>query len=236
MDEITLPQTTSTSSPHESTPCGQIDRMACTMQTSQDSKLMRFSKRTLGRSTSDRFLSLRWWSFLPKLSIEGGSQVRLVRKGRTVWTPTSWQQYIQEAKRQDSTCITFHIEFESWGGAATKQAQMTRVKNQVATLWLKEGQNLHWVSNTVNQLIRRYGVQKIDAVAGNLATQTQALVKLTKDANIEIPMVQRGAASTTAKKRQMPQREPIELYPANYEIQAGTPKRDLNCCHFGPAV
>ena len=153
----------------------------------------------------------------------GSRKIRIVTAGKTVWTPTTLQELSQA--RQVSTG-----SFQKWhtrggGGPPAKAVHQIHTKNQVATILLTEGNDVHWVTEAVTKLLTKYGIQKMTAaIAGTSDQAREAILKMCHEA--DMPMQESAAKVATyqeVKKRPLKrlQRAHIEINPAEYTICDG---------------
>ena len=156
--------------------------------------------------------------------IIGDAEMRLVYKGATMWEPTSLSAFCATRNIDEEQRMTIHLIPSMRGGVAAKQAQVTRVKNAVATTLMQTGYDLGFVTKVVDQLTQKYGIPKLDALMqSNVNQQGPMLQKIGQEIGIQFPVQVQEAIPTVFKKRQaVPGRAKANpLDPADYTLQPG---------------
>ena len=154
--------------------------------------------------------------------IIGDAEMRLVYKGATMWEPTSLSAFCATRNIDEEQRMTIHLIPSMRGGVAAKQAQVTRVKNAVATTLMQTGYDLGFVTKVVDQLTQKYGIPKLDALMqSNVNQQGPMLQKIGQEIGIQFPVQVQEAIPTVFKKRRLPQ-------PGQHPSDSGTSHQTPN--------
>ena len=115
-----------------------------------------------------------------------GKPVRLINKGRKL-PPDTQLKSISETKHRQA--ILLHAVPELTGGGPSKQQQRSIQQSAVASVLLDHGYELSWVSKTVEILVNKFGLPKIQSITSLPmgSAKLRALTALCEEASIVIP-------------------------------------------------
>lgn len=119
------------------------------------------------------------------LSLIGGSLgVRLVHAAKNQ-DPCTLLSDLKSSKGR----VTLHVVHELSGGGPTKQQTRTLLRNSLASIFLEQGHDIHWVSGAVDTLVNKMGIPKLQSIVNNtsMAMKISALNKCCSEIDLKIP-------------------------------------------------
>lgn len=93
--------------------------------------------------------------------IEGDSPIRLISLGKRMCDEWRLGDYPQNAKG----FIPIHLMFGLHGGGPSKNSQKIMRKNAIAGALIQHGYDMSWISTTVDSLINKFGIAKLQSVS-----------------------------------------------------------------------
>ena len=115
-----------------------------------------------------------------------GKPVRLINKGKKLLPDIQLKSISETQHRQ---AILLHAVPELTGGGPSKQQQRSIQQSAVASVLLDHGYELSWVSKTVEILVNKFGLPKIQSITSLPmgSAKLRALTALCEEASIVIP-------------------------------------------------
>ena len=132
------------------------------------------------------------WTLYP---VTHGTAARLVHRGK---------QLVMDAKLGEVPALRhdevnrLHVILAMRGGGAKQQNRIMQ-QSSLAAILLEHGYELNWISATVEQLLERYNLAKVQHVTSQPpgAARIQAVLKLCRDMSIDIPNITKPSSRKT---------------------------------------
>jgi len=150
---------------------------------------------------------------------------RMIRQGQQVPMEMNIASLPGDPKRKD--LLIHAVMAIRGGGQGTKMQQRAVQQNALASTLLDHGFNLAWTTKTVDTIMDKYGLGKLQTINAQPmgGAKIQAILQLCKDAGITIPDLGKsksgnelpGSASQKRKKRALD----FKLNPADYTLVDG---------------
>ena len=179
----------------------------------QHEPLVNLQVKWLGRPLTDDFCSdkttiaiLESVIILGLCSLSITDRVSLISSGQRYAAHT---ELVQLVKDKENPKILFHaVRPFSGGGLGSKQAQRVQIKNTLAGSLLEQGIDLQWITNHVDQVVDKVGIQKLAPIAALRSGEQRdrQIIQIFADCNCPVPAkteknVGSGAFQHKAKKR-----------------------------------
>ena len=158
------------------------------------------------------------------LPIADGIPFRLINKGKNLASDTQLESLPETQHRQ---AILLHAVPELIGGGPAKQQQRSIQQSAIASTFLDHGYDLPWVSKTVETLINKFGLPKIQSITSQPmgSAKLKALIALCDEASIALP---KASAPTSVSKNaaapwnnQKKRRGDITIDPSDFTLVKG---------------
>lgn len=117
-----------------------------------------------------------------------------------------------------------HIVMSLKGGG--RELTRTQTRDSIAATLLERGHDISWVTQTLEDVLKRAGYSKVQAIAQlpGGKHRTQEVIKLCQDCQIEIPAIEQKRAEKmvslqqTQKQRRL---QPVQPDPNDYRVETG---------------
>lgn len=154
----------------------------------------------------------------------GNLAIRFVKGGQNQMLDLTLLSIMSFDYIKNQSFVVLHAVSEIRGGGPSKQQTRTAVKNALASYLLEQGHDLQWVSSTVEAIMNKAGLTKVQhmvELSGGSA-KSKAFDDMCKESGVSKPVVTKPTAQTKFDNapwnKGKKAKKTIQLIPQDYKI------------------